>query len=95
MKSRLKRNSAAEDAFVKDLEKNPTLRKVERGSTRMLSEQEYPEPIRRFLARERRTIRLKLTANAKKRLEQMSLATGVPAEELARRWVERGLRQAG
>ena len=95
MKYRLKKNTAAEQAYVRDLERCGPLEKVERGQAKLLAAPEYPEPLRRFLARERRVLRVPLSPSAKKRLEQLSRATGTSIDQLARRWVEQGLaRQA-
>jgi hypothetical protein len=72
------------------------LEKVERGEAKILSVVDYPEPLKRFLARERSTLRVRLSAPAKKRLEQLSRAKGIDIDELARRWVEQGIaREAG
>jgi hypothetical protein len=57
---------------------------------------ELPEPLKRFHARERSTMHIRLPAAARRRLRSLSEAKGVPAEELARKWVEEGLeREAG
>ena len=76
---------------MSDLERIGPLEKVERGEAKILAKEEYPEPIKRFLNRERRTVRITLSAPAKKRLEQVSRAKGVGADELARRWVQQAL----
>ena len=92
----MKKNTPAEEAYVRDLERIGPLEKVERGEARLLSEDEYPEPIRRFLSRERRTVRVTLSSAAKKRLDQFSRNKGVRPDKLARLWVEQALaREAG
>jgi hypothetical protein len=96
MKYRLKKNTLAEDAYVRDLLRRGPLEKTERGEAKILSMSEYPEPLKRFMARERTTLRVKLSAPAKKRLEQIGRVTGIDIDELARRWVEQGIaREAG
>lgn len=92
----MKKNTPAEEAYVRDLERIGPLEKVERGEARLLSEDEYPEPIRRFLSRERRTVRVTLSSAAKKRLDQFSRNKGVRPDKLARLRVEQALaREAG
>ena len=62
----------------------------------MLAEDEYPEPVLRFLRRERRMVHVRLSLAAKRRLEALSRARGLAAEELARRWMEQAIsRDAG
>jgi hypothetical protein len=96
MKYRMKKNTPVEDAYVRDLQRCGPLQKVERGEAKILAASEYPQPLQRFLARERSTLRVKLSASAKKKLEQLSRTTGVDIDELARRWVEKGIeREAG
>lgn len=96
MKYQLKKNTAAEQAFVRDLERSSALERVERGKARILDPSEYPEPVKRFLARERGTLRVRLSSAAQKKLEHLSRATGVDVATLARRWVEQGIeREAG
>ena len=91
MKYRLKKNTVAEQAYVRSLERQGPMEKVERGEARILSEQEYPEPLKRFLARERSMLRVQLSRTARKKLEHLSRTTGISIDELARRWVEQGI----
>jgi hypothetical protein len=96
MNQRLKKNTAAEEAYVRDIDRCGPLEKVERGEARILAPREYPEPIKRFLNRERRTVRVKLSPAAKTRLDRISRDRGIGPDELARRWVEQALaREAG
>jgi hypothetical protein len=96
MKHQPKKNTAAEREYIRDLERCGPLEKVERGEARLLSVDEYPEPVRRFLARERKMLHLQLSEAAMRKLRQLHRATGIPIDELARRWVEQGLaREAG
>lgn len=81
---------------MRDLERYGPLERVERGEAQILSTDEYPDPIKRFLERERRTVRVRLSPAAQKRVERLSRATGVGVDELARRWIEQGIaREAG
>lgn len=86
-----KRVTKAERDYIKDLKKRSGLDLVATGRARILAPAEYPEPLRRFLARERTTMRVRLPAALKRKLEARSRQTGVPAEELARRWIAQGL----
>jgi hypothetical protein len=96
MSRRLKKNIAAEDAYVRSLERRGSLESVERGEARILSVADYPEPIKRFLERERRVLRLRLSRTSKRKLEQLGRTRGVQPDELARAWIEQRLaREAG
>ena len=94
MKHRLKKNTSAETAFIRDLERIGPLEKAERGESQVLTVSEYPEPLKRFLTRQRGLLQVHLSAAAKKKLERLSRATGVDVDELARRWVEQGIARA-
>lgn len=91
MKIQLKKNTSAEQAYIRDLERNGPLERVERGQSKILSPTDYPEPIKRFLARHRSVLQVRLSAPAKKKLERLSRATGIDIDKLARRWVEQGI----
>jgi hypothetical protein len=96
MKYRLKKNTSAEQAYIRDLERCGPLQKVERGESSILSTSEYPEPLKRFLARQSSTLHVHLSVSAKKKLERLSRATGIDIDDLARRWVQQGIaREAG
>jgi hypothetical protein len=91
-----KKQTRAEDAYVRDMARTSALKKVDRGQARLLPAEELPEPLKRFAARERSAVHIRLPAAARRRLQSLSQAKGVPAEELARQWVEQGLaREAG
>lgn len=87
MRRRPKKNNAVEESYVRDLERRGPLERVEQGESQIVSPEEYPDPIKRFLERERRTVRVRLSPTTQKRLERLSHATGVGVDELARRWV--------
>jgi len=86
----------AEAAYVADMERDSALEKLERGEARILSPSEYPEPLKRLIARERLMLHIKLSLASKRKLEALSRARGVSSEKLARQWLEKGLqREAG
>jgi hypothetical protein len=85
MKYRLKKNTGAEHAYVRDLERRGPLQRVERGEAKLLARSEYPEPVKRFLERERTVLRVPLTRSTKNRLERLSRETGTSIDDLARR----------
>jgi hypothetical protein len=91
MKYRMKKNKAAEEAYIRDMDRCSSLQKVEQGEAEILRPSEYPEPLRRFLSRHRSMLHLRLSAATRKKLEQMSRATGLAVDELALRWVEQGI----
>jgi hypothetical protein len=92
MKSRLpKKQTRAEEAYICDMTKKSAWEKQDRGEARILRPEELPAPLKRFRARERSGVHVSLPAAAHRRLQSLSRARGVAAEELARRWVEEGL----
>jgi hypothetical protein len=66
---------------------------VDEGRAKVLSLAEYPEPLRRFLRRERSMVHIKLSPAARRKLEAQSRKIGLPPAELARRWIEKNLRR--
>ncbi len=80
-----------EHAYVRDLERTSAFELVDRGGGKILSPDEYPEPLKRFLARERTMVHVKLSAATKRKLEARSRQTGVSVDELARRWIQQGI----
>ena len=86
----------AEAEYVADLTRDPPLARVGRGASQVLRQREYPEPIKRFLSRERLTVHVKLPAKARRKLDAVSRAKGLTPAQLARQWLERNLeREAG
>lgn len=94
MKYRLKKNTSAEEAFVRDMERHGPLERVERGESKLLEASEYPEPLKRFLARQRGMLHVHVSAATKKKLDRLSRTTGIEADALARRWIEQGIARA-
>ena len=86
-----KRATRAEERYIRDLQRVSAFDLVEQGRAKIVPPAEYPEPLKRFLAREKTMLHVKLTAAVKRQLEARSRQTGTPAEELARRWIERGI----
>jgi hypothetical protein len=88
-----RRATKAERAYIQDLERRSAFDLVDRGRGRILSADEYPEPLRRFLNRERTMIHVKLSAALKRKLEARSRQTGLPVDELARAWIREGIKR--
>jgi len=83
-------------AYVRSMRRRSGLSLLENGRAELLRLKDYPDPLRRFLRREQRMVHVKLTAVGRRKLEARSRQTGVPADELARRWIEQQLqRDAG
>jgi len=57
-KHRLARNIKAEDAYVRDMARVSAFDKLDAGEAAVLTPDDYPEPIRRFLQRERSIVRI-------------------------------------
>ena len=66
---------------------------LESGEAVALQPADYPEPLRRFLLRERTMVHVKLTLAAKRRLEARSRRLGIPVDDLARKWIEQRLKR--
>jgi hypothetical protein len=94
MEHRRKTKAAAEQACVRSLERHSSLQEIEDGRARIFSPSEYPEPLKRFLSRQRDVLHVRLSRAARKKLEQVSRATGINVDELALRWVEQGISRA-
>jgi hypothetical protein len=75
------------------MERHSSLAEPESGRARILAPSEYPEPLKRFLSRQRRVLHLELSPSSRKKLEQFSRDTGIPAGKLALRWVEQGIKR--
>lgn len=80
-----------ERAYVRKLERTSAFDLVDCGRGKILSAREYPEPLKRFLKRERTMVHVKLSSATKRRLQACSRQTGVPVDELARGWIEQGI----
>ena len=91
-----KRATKGERAYVRELEHTSAFELVDQGRGRILLPDEYPEPLKRFLNRERTMVHVKLSSGTKRKLEARSRQSGVPVDELARSWIEQGIeRDAG
>ena len=88
-----RRATKGEHAYIQDLQRRSPFDLVDRGRGRILLEDEYPEPLKRFLNRERTMIHVKLPAAVKRKLEARSRQTGRPVNELARSWIEEGIKR--
>jgi len=90
------RATKAELAAIRDIERVSAFEKLDRGEAQIVHPRDYPEPMKRFLARERAMLHVKLSARTKRRIEALSARAGVPAEKLAAKWIEeRTRREAG
>ena len=96
MERRVGKVTREELAYVGSMRRRSGLSLLDEGRAEVLSLKDYPEPLRRFLRREQRMVHVKLTAVGRRKLEARSRKSGVPADELARRWIEQQLqRDAG
>gem|GEM_PF-5746638 len=84
----------AEEAYVRDMARRSAFEKVDRGEARILPPAEIPEPLKRLAARQRSEFHIRLPTAARRQLLSLSRSEGVSPEELARRWVEQGLKRA-
>ena len=57
-----KRATQDEITYIRHLERESAFDLVERGRARILAFEQYPEPLRRFLKRERIMVHVKLSA---------------------------------
>jgi hypothetical protein len=90
-KTSAKEMTKAEAEYVADLTRDPSLARVERGASEVLTPRDYPEPVKRFLARERLMVHIKLPARARRKLDELSRAKGMTPAQLARQWLESNL----
>jgi hypothetical protein len=82
--------------YIRQMERVSAFEMVDRGQAKILSFQEYPEPLKRFIRRERVMVHVRLPVLVKRKLEERSRETGIPMDELARRWIVQGIqRDAG
>lgn len=97
MKSKYpKRQTRSEAAYVRDMARSNAFEMVDRGHAKLVRPDALPEPLKRFRARERSAVVIRLPATARRHLRLLSRARGIAMEELAKQWVEQGLeREAG
>lgn len=88
-----KRATKAERAYTDEMRRHSAFDLVDRGQAQVLIPNDYPEPLKRFLMRERRTLHIPVSAAMKRKLEQRSKETGVSVEELARTWIREGMKR--
>jgi len=88
-----KKATKAEETYIRDMERVSVLDLVEQGKAKILSFDEYPEPLRRFIARERALIQVRLSRNLLRDLESRSRKLGVPMDVLAKRLIVQGLKR--
>jgi len=90
---RPKRATQGELDAITDIARRSGFDLLDDGLAQRVRREDYPEPLIRFLERERVMVHVKLSAGCKRRLEERSRRRGVSAEELARRWIEQGIRR--
>jgi hypothetical protein len=91
-----KRMTKGEAAYIRALSETSAFDSVDRGRARILPLEGYPEPLKRFLMREKTMVHVKLSLTFKRKLERCSRRTGMSVEEQARRWIEQAIaRDAG
>lgn len=88
-----KRATAAELAYIRDLERASAFTLLDQGRAEIVTPANYPEPLKRFLKRERDMVHVKLPRVVKRKLIARSHETGVSVEELIRRWIEAGIKR--
>jgi hypothetical protein len=90
------RATKAELAAIREIERTSAFEKLDRGEAEIVHPRDYPEPMKRFLARERAMLHIRLSARTRRKVEAVSARVGVPPEKLAARWIEeRSRREAG
>ena len=90
------RATKAELAAIRDIERTSAFEKLDRGEARIVHPRDYPEPMKRFLAREHAMLHIKLSPRLRKKIETLSAQKGVTPDELALRWIEEcSKREAG
>jgi hypothetical protein len=57
VKRKPKKSTKAEEAYIRDLKRNGTFATLDRGEAQLLSPKQHPEPVKRFIARERKKLR--------------------------------------
>ncbi|MFH1111404.1 MAG: hypothetical protein V1790_19730 [Planctomycetota bacterium] len=90
---RPKRATEDEFAYIRQVERESAFDLIDQGRARILAREDYPEPLRRFLEHERTIVHVKLSATTKRKLEARSRRTGLAVEELAKQWIEQGVRR--
>lgn len=86
-------NTNREDAYIRSLEERSAFDMVESGAAEVLRLRDYPEPLKRFLRRERDMVHVKLPAGSRRKLEAQSRKLGVSTDELARKWIIQQLKR--
>lgn len=96
MKRSRTRATKAELAYIRRVESASVSDRLKRGDLEIVHPRDYPEPMKRFLARERAMLHIKLSSRLRKKIEALSAREGLSPDELARRWIEeRSRREAG
>jgi len=78
----------AEFAYIRRVERASVSERLERGELGIVHPRDYPEPLKRFLAREHAMLHIKVSQRLRKKLEALSARQGLSPDELALRWIE-------
>ena len=92
-KARVRKATKSELAYIRDLESTSAFDLVDSGSARILSPRDYPEPLKRFLKRERNTVHINLPPRLRMQIEARSRKTGLAISSLVGRWIQAGLKR--
>ena len=92
-RSRIKKRTSAEAAYVRSMHRRSAFDLIGNGEADVIDVADYPEPLRRFLRRERRMVHVELSRSAKRRLEETGRQLGISPDKLARQWIEKQLRR--
>lgn len=92
-KSEPPKNTRQEDAYIRSLDERSTFDMLESGEAKVLQPKDYPEPLKRFLRRERGMVHVKLPTDSKRKLEAHSRKLGLSSDELARQWIMQHLKR--
>ena len=87
------KNTKQEDTYIRSLEERSTFDMLDSGEAEQLLPTDYPEPLKRFLRRERDMVHVKLSTTLKRRLEAQSRELGVSSDELAKQWILQHLKR--
>jgi hypothetical protein len=71
------RATKAELAIIRDIEKASAFEKLDRGEAEIVQPRDYPDPLKRFRAREKAILYIKLSPRLRKKLEKLSTRQGL------------------
>jgi hypothetical protein len=92
-RTKTKKRTAAEAKYVRSMRKRSAFDLVDKGEAEIIDVADYPEPLRRFLRRERRMVHVELSPSDKRQLEQTGRELGISPDQLVKRWIEDQLKR--